>query len=73
MIIVIVSQIWIFIPSNTKETNVIAASFWKETSDSDFNKGTFKNISIKSNGEVKLAQKTKYVEDNFVFFGKYSF
>ena len=43
-----------------------ASSKWLQTTDLDFKNGTYYNITITPNGDVKLALELKYVEDNFI-------
>jgi hypothetical protein len=52
--------------------NASAGSSWMQTSESDFNNGTYINVTVTASGEVKLASQTKYVEDDFIDESKIS-
>jgi hypothetical protein len=50
---------------DTTIEKVSASSTWKHDTQIDFEKGTFENLSITPKSEVKLAMKTRYIEDDF--------
>ena len=64
-LLVIFSIIEITYFNKSTIVNVSAGSSWILTTQEDFENGTSENIFVTSTGEVKLALKTNYVEDNF--------
>ncbi len=74
VIILIMSVIQIIPIDPIKILNEVSAgSNLKDTTEADFNAGTLNNVVATSNGNVKLALQTKYIEDDFNDETKISF
>ncbi len=53
-----------FLNFEVGDENVTASSSWVQTTETDFKSATVNNVTVTSEGEVKLALQTRYIEDN---------
>ncbi len=65
ILLLLFSMIQIILIQNNSIDEVSAGSTWKQETQMDFENGISENISIMSNGNIKLELQTNYFEDNF--------